>query len=186
VGSVRWWCSRCSRCWRRCFECYGVLCMLEATEGRLCSLEVVRCMLLRMLDAMGEWAQFQNFEISIVAAFSLQSTAEKSWRVPLNSIGAHLNSVSRLCSLDPSASSQFSLSCPIPFNCLDTLCFSRLCNHASLSEEYSVRTPPRCPFQRIRYRLESICPDKWQPSHHKGHQSYIPGLHRQTGNVSRL
>jgi len=51
--------------------------MLEATEGRLCSLEVMRCMLLRMLDAMGEWAQFQSFEISIVAAFSLQSTAEK-------------------------------------------------------------------------------------------------------------
>ena len=59
-----------------------MLCTLEAVEGRRCSLEmmqgldpleVMRCMLRRMLDAVGEWAQFQGFEISMVAVFSLHS-----------------------------------------------------------------------------------------------------------------
>jgi len=73
---------------------FMLLCVLDAVEGRLCSLavlemlEVMRCMLLHMLDAVeGRLcslevmrrmldAAFQGFEISIVAVFSSQSASE--------------------------------------------------------------------------------------------------------------
>ena len=51
--------------------------MLELLEVMYCVLEVPEvmcCVLLCMLEAVGGLAPFRGFEISIVAVFSLQST----------------------------------------------------------------------------------------------------------------
>src|SRR5438034_10524065 len=56
-----------------------LLCMLEDVEGGLCSLEVwevlevMRCILTPNAGCCGRRDQFRGLEISIVAAFSLQS-----------------------------------------------------------------------------------------------------------------
>ena len=55
------------------------LCMLEAVESELCLLEVMRCMLLCMLDAVESGLSFRDFEISIVAVFSVQTATSGNW-----------------------------------------------------------------------------------------------------------